>query len=195
MQSIFKPAILSKLPCKRDLYLIILGFNKLEIQQDSAWRKCFTFPCFDWGLKYFSSTTFLSYDWRHTRPGVHSKIGLMAKLGNSQHTGGMFKTTNNVAGCHSFLRVFKEVRFKGWPARVSTSAAVSKICPALLRGWITWKIIKEISAVYGLVCCWPTCTEESLELCEWVLFSAPVALPDPLPDYEARNCCDWLELS
>ena len=31
----------------------------------------------------------------------------MAKLGNSQHNGGMFKTTNNVAGCNFCLCVYK----------------------------------------------------------------------------------------
>lgn len=45
-------------------------------------------------------------DWRHGRPGVHSKIALMAKIGKSQRTGGMFKTTNSVSGCHFSSRMF-----------------------------------------------------------------------------------------
>lgn len=51
------------------------------------------FAFFQSGLKSLKCSSRFS-DWRHARPGVHSKIALMAKLGKSECTGGMFKATN-----------------------------------------------------------------------------------------------------
>lgn len=65
-------------------------------------RSLYIFIFFQSGLKSLECGSRFP-DWRHARPGVHSKIALMAKLGKSERTGGMFKATNTVAGWYLFL--------------------------------------------------------------------------------------------
>lgn len=48
------------------------------------------------GLKSLKCSSCFS-DWRHARPEVHSKIALMAKLGKSERTEGMFKAADTVS--------------------------------------------------------------------------------------------------
>lgn len=58
------------------------------------WISVYVFSLFfQSGLKSLKCSSRFS-DWRHARPGVHSKIALMAKLGKSECTGGMFKAAN-----------------------------------------------------------------------------------------------------
>lgn len=150
--------------CKRFFY----GVRILASQGLHGKRISVYFHFFQSGLKSLRCSSRFP-DWRHARPGVHSKIALMAKLGKSERTGGMFKAANTVAGWYLFLFSLYAPR-----SHFQKKSGVSRhwlvLKSPLCVVWSDHKFFKRSQQLLVSCACWRKCDKEQLHLCRWFPF-------------------------